>query len=234
MKQTSASLADIHKLIEQELFPEAIVSLEQLLDAQPSNKAALYWLSYSFIQLHHPIAAIEILSTYERLPEKEEHIESALLIAHFDSAHFIKAEEFATHGIQDFPLCAHFWRYKGFITARESPRDATPFFETAFALSPQEYPLPQKLPDESILQKIISWLPKEAQQWLEEIHIEFSLSPPIELLTQERFPQHPLSPFLLIDETLHIFLQNLRYLPTNQSAKSNLFEQLLALWNHLK
>lgn len=234
MEQETTSLSQVYLLIEQDRFPEAIVLLENSLDTNTQNKEALYWLSYCFIQINHPIAAIEALSSYTSDVKKEEHIEAALLIAHFDAVHFTKAEEIASYGIEAFPLCPHFWRYKGFITARETPQESAPFFEKAFALSPKEYPLPKPRPEHDIIQQIMPWLPKDAQEWLKETTIKISLSPSMAILTGERFPNHPLSPFLFYEETLHVFLQNLCYLPTNQSAKSTLFEQLLALWNHLR
>ena len=234
MKQEKTPLSEVYHLIEQDLFSEAIVLLEKYLDINTENNEAIYWLAYSFIQIHHPLAAIETLSLYKKGSKKEEHIEAALLIAYFDSVQFAKADNIASSGIQNFPLCPHFWRYKGFITARMEPQDATPFFDQAFSLSSKEYPKPRPLPDCEITTQIISWLPKGAKRWLQEKTIEVSLSPSVELLTKEVFPEHPLSPFLISGDTIHLFLQNLRYQPYNQTAKSALFEKLLSMWNHLK
>ena len=72
MKQEKTPLSEVYHLIEQDLFSEAIVLLEKYLDINTENNEAIYWLAYSFIQIHHPLAAIETLSLYKKGSKKEQ------------------------------------------------------------------------------------------------------------------------------------------------------------------
>ena len=223
----------IEKRLHNEEYSQCIVLLEQLLSHHPTHPIYLYWLSYSLIQIHHPVAALETLTQFrEAHPDKIDlDIATALLIAHFDATLFEEAEEIADKGMIQYPETPDFFRYKGLIVSRKDPKAASPFFECAHQLNPTEFAIPNTMPNESILQTACSWLPAEAEKWIQELEIIFALSPSEELLNQGYFPHHPLIPFFIEDNSMHIFLCNLRYVQKHQRPTSVLFEQLLSLWN---
>ena len=223
----------VQSLLKQQDYYTSIVLLEQLLSDQPQDPVFLYWLAYSFIHIHHPIAAIETLEQYcTRYPKDMDlAIYTALLIANFDATNFLQAEEIAHRGIYHYPEESIFFRYMGLIQARTNVQEATKFFKKAHQLAPQKNPIPLPSPPPSIFQTVLSWLPSNAQKWLRSLEIQFEGSPTIEILNQEDFPHHPLVPFLLYNNTLYVFLDNVRYQSQYQSTKTALFEQLLELWN---
>lgn len=231
-KHTHNLWEQAHECIQQEQFTEAIVRLELLLHKEPQHIDALYWLAFCFLHIHHPYASLEALKTYQELSEElPEQVVETMLMATFDATLFEEALEIAEQGRDIFPQNPFFWQYTGFIIARTSTSKARPFFTQAFALAPEACPTPKSLPRKTIFAKACSWLPKEAQEWANSLDVQYSMSPSNEILNQEEFPQHPLIPFLLEENTIYIFRQNLCYLPRNESATSALFEYLLAYWN---
>lgn len=222
----------IQRLLKNGDYSLCIVSLEQLLSLHPKHPVYLYWLSYALIQIHHPIAAMEALKQLcEAHPQKKDsNIDTALLIAHFDATCFVQAECIADEGMNLYPTTPEFFRYKGLLVSRKDPSAGSSFFTRAHLLAPKEYLIPKSIPEESILETALSWLPHDAQTWIRTFNIIFEQSPSKEILNREDFPHHPLIPFLLYDNTLYIFLCNLRY-QQHQSPTSVLFEQLLSMWN---
>ncbi len=223
----------VQALLEQQEYSSCIVLLEQLLYHTPQDPIYLYWLAYCFIQIGHPIAAIETLEQYcDCCPTKIDlPIQSALLIAHFDATHFQKAEEFAKEGVRVHPNESIFHRYMGLLASRRCWTEAEPFFEKASQLDPKQNPLPAPPQKPSIFDTVVSWLPTNAREWIQSLDVQFEDSPTIEILNQEEFPHHPLVPFLLYNNTMYVFLNNLRYQPQHKSTSAALFEQLLELWN---
>lgn len=223
----------VQSLLEQQDYYTCIVLLEQLLSVQPQHPAFLYWLAYSFIHINHPVAALETLEQYcTHHPDGlDRTIHTALLIANFDATNFQQAEIIARKGMQQHPEDDIFYRYMGLIESRTNAQEATKYFEKAHQLAPKKNPMPPSSPKPAILQTVLSWLPSNAQKWIQAFHIQFEGSPTVDFLNQEDFPHHPLVPFLLYDNTLYVFLDNLRYQPQHKSASTALFEQLLQLWN---
>ena len=226
----------IRSLLEQQDYSTCIVQLERQLSEKPQDPIYLYWLAYSFIHINHPLAALETLEQYcIQYPSKVDlKIQSALLIANFDATKFHQAERIAHQGIQDHPKEPLFYRYMALIKSRSNWEEAKPFFEKAHILSPKRHPLPSTTVKPSIFQMAVSWLPSNAKEWITTLNVQFEASPSIEILNQEDFPHHPLIPFLLYDDTIYVFLNNLRYQPQHKSASTALFEQLLELWNDYK
>lgn len=234
-KNIHALWVHAQELIKEEQFPEAILRLEQILVKNPKHLDALYWLAFSFLNIHHPYACLEALKTYQELSQElPEYVIETTLIATFDATLFDEALLIAEKGRVMFPKNPSFWQYTGFIIARSSPTKAKPFFSQAFALAPEACPLPKTIPPKNIFDKASSWLPDEAQEWAKALDVQYWNTPSREMLNQEEFPQHPLIPFLLENNTIHIFRQNLRYLPKYQSATSTLFEYLLDFWNQIQ
>ena len=224
---------DLLLLISEEKYELALVQIEAKLDAEPSHANLLYWAGFCYLQIHNPIAAIHALQNcleHDILPEY--HV--AYMIAHFDAADFKQALSLIQEGLQQYPDEAQYWRYLAFITARTDFEQAEAFFAKSRALSPKEAIFPASQASAISVERAISWLPKDAQEWLDTLSIHIAENPSIEQLQHEDFPHHPLLPFLLQGEELYIFVNNLRYHYANQSAESYLFEQLLDLWNHLQ
>ena len=220
-------------LISEEKYEEALVKLEAQLDCEPKNLSYLYWTGFCYLQIHNPLAAIHALSM---CIEQENTLEyhTALMIAHFDAAQFEQALSLIQQGLQQHPKESQYWRYLAYITARNDRQQADAFFHKAQELSPQEYPLPSPLPDHAAIERALSWLPSAGKKWIESLEILYEDNPSFDLLYMEAFPNHPLLPFILLEDTLFIFMNNLSYHPPNQSAESYLFEQLLDLWNHIQ
>jgi len=223
----------VQSLLEQQDYCSCIVLLEQLLSEQPQHPTFLYWLAYSFIHINHPVAALETLDQYcTWYPNDiDSSISTALLIANFDATNFQQAEEIANNGMQSYPEEPIFFRYMGLIRARTNSKQAEKFFRKAHQIDPLKNLIPPPSPDPSIFQTAVSWLPSNAQNWIQALEIQFEGSPSLEILNQEDFPHHPLVPFLLYNNTIYVFLDNLRYLPQYKRASTALFEQLLELWN---
>lgn len=223
----------VQHLLEQQDYSTSIVLLEQLLSVKPQDPTYLYWLSYSFIHINHPIAALEVLQQYCTFHPKaiDLAIQTALLIANFDATNFQEAEDIAIQGILKYPKESIFYRYRGLILSRTSWQEANLFFEKAHQIAPKRNPIPSPEPQQSIFQTAVSWLPANAKEWIKTLDIEFKNVPSAEMLNQEDFPHHPLVPFLLYHNTMYVFLDNLRFQPQYKSASTALFEQLLELWN---
>ena len=223
----------VQSLLEQQDYSTCIVLLELLWSKQPRHPTLWYWLAYSFIHINHPTAALETLEQYCSWHPKDIDlsISTALLIANFDATNFLQAEEIAKKGMKTYPEESIFYRYMGLIRARTNNEQAEEFFYEAHRVNPLKNPIPPPPPDPSIFKTAVSWLPSSAQSWIRGLDIHFEGSPTLELLNQEDFPHHPLVPFLLYNNTIYVFLDNLRYQPQYKRASTALFEQLLELWN---
>jgi len=224
---------ELFLLISEEKYEAALVKLEAQLDHEPKNRSYLYWAGFCYLQIHNPLAAIHALSICLE-QEKSLEYHTSLMIAYFDSAQFGQALSFIQTGLQEYPNEAQYWRYLAYITARKDRAQADEFFHKAQQLSPQEYPLPSTPPNLSTIERAISWLPNAGKEWIELLDIQYEDNPSLDLLHVEAFPHHPLLPFILLENTLYIFTNNLSYHPPNQSPESYLFAQLLDLWNHIQ
>ena len=132
---------EIADLVRANKWTDVVRLTGELHRADPANPTVLYWAGTAHLQLHEPVAAVQVFRSAERLGLDTALLHEGLGLAYYDLNQFVLFEEQMKKAATSDPNDSKPYYYLGFYrwTIRSDPSAALEFFEKAIHLAPNDW-----------------------------------------------------------------------------------------------